>query len=77
MSDCALLSPLVVDGLRRGWFANDEDEDRSSCRGVFGRRDCSGFGTPVALSDMFDLLLLCIYYYYFIFLFGIDCGGRM
>ena len=55
ISEWLLLSPAdgeVVAGLRRGWLPNGEEADRSSWMGDFLGRDCSGFGTPVALKDM-------------------------
>ena len=37
---------------RRGWLPKGEEAERSSWIGDFLGRDCSGFGTPVALKDM-------------------------
>lgn len=53
-SDWLLLTPAcgVVATLRRGWLPKGEEAERSSWIGDFLGRDCSGFGTPVALKDM-------------------------
>lgn len=53
-SDWLLLTPAcgVVAALRRGWLPKGEEAERRSWMGDFLGRDCSGFGTPVALKDI-------------------------